>query len=422
MARAKRVGAVAEARRAALEVLRHNLHGPYRGLPRAAAWGYPEPYTRDLLICGLGALTSGDRKLIASLHRVLETLAANQSPRGHIPSLVHDPDDRGASDTTPLFLLMLGICRRADGRADFLDDAAERALTWMEHQSPADRVLVAQMPTTDWRDEQWVIGFGLFVNTLVYGYLRLFGRHEQAEALLNLMHRFTITGDSRHRHVHEGLTVRHKPYYAFWSYKLFSSERFDLLGNSLAILTGIASPSRAQAIIGWTERECRAMRSRDELVLALPPNFFPFVRPGDPEWSRRYELHNQPGMYHNGGIWPFVCGFYIAACVAAGRMRTARHKLRALTEAVRASRDPKLRFGFNEYLRAQDGVACGHDWQSWSAAMYLYAATCVELGRTPFFDEIRASAGLSGRDSIRHGPPTEPQRVGRPHGDQDDNL
>ena len=37
--------------------------------------------------------------------------------------------------------------------------------------------------------------------------------------------------------VHEGLVVKHKPYYAFWSYKIYNSERFDLLGNSLAILS-----------------------------------------------------------------------------------------------------------------------------------------------------------------------------------------
>jgi len=33
------------AKKAALQVLLHNNHGPYRGLPRAAGWAYPEPYT-----------------------------------------------------------------------------------------------------------------------------------------------------------------------------------------------------------------------------------------------------------------------------------------------------------------------------------------------------------------------------------------
>jgi hypothetical protein len=31
----------------------------------------------------------------------------------------------------------------------------------------------------------------------------------------------------------------------------------------------------------------------------------------------------------------------------------------------------------------------GQDWQTWSAALYLYAVKCVEEKRTPFFDTIR---------------------------------
>jgi len=31
----------------------------------------------------------------------------------------------------------------------------------------------------------------------------------------------------------------------------------------------------------------------------------------------------------------------------------------------------------------------GQDWQTWSAALYLYAAKCVEDKKTPFFDDIR---------------------------------
>jgi glycosyl hydrolase family 100 (putative invertase) len=389
---------IEEAKQAAVEVLLHNMHGPFRGLPRTAGWGYPEPYTRDLMISGLGILVSGNERLLASLRRVLETLAKNQSPHGHIPSLVHDPEDRGASDTTPLFLMMLGMYRGAVGEPNFLEETASQAMTWMEYRSPSDRILVAQLPTTDWRDEQVVLGFGLFVNTLTYAFLRLFGCHERASHLADRMHHFTVTGDAKHRHVHEGLAVRKKPYYALYSFKVFSSERFDLLGNSLAILTGIAPQTRAEAILAWVERECRALRERGDLAIDLSPNFFPFVRPGDPEWSQRYELHNPPGMYHNGGIWPFVSGFHVAAMVAAGRVRLAKRKLLILSDLVRRARDPQLAFGFNEYLQAQDGAPRGHDWQSWSAAMYLYAATCVEQRRTPFFEEVRKTCGLQTPD------------------------
>lgn len=382
---------IEEAKQAALEVLLHNAHGSYHGLPRTAGWGYPEPYTRDLMFSLLGIAVSENKELLESIRRVLETLAKNQTERGHIPSLVHDSEDRGASDTTPLFLLAVGIFRKVTGEQDFLEAAAGKALTWMAYQSPSDCSLVAQQPTSDWRDEQWVIGYGLYVNTLVYSYLRLLGQHEQADQVRHELGRFTITGGVQHQHVHEGLVVPHKPYYAFWSYKIYSSERFDLLGNSLAILSGIASPSRAEAMIAWIEAECLSMRQKGELALELPPNFFPFIRPEEPDWRGRYEKFNMPGEYHNGGIWPFIAGFYVAALVAARKYRLAEEKLLALTGIIRAANNERLNFGFNEWLKAQDGQPMGQNWQTWSAALYLYAAKCVEEKRTPFFDEIRLS-------------------------------
>jgi hypothetical protein len=380
---------IEQAKKAALEVLLHNAQGPFHGLPRTAGWGYPEPYTRDLMISVLGIAVSGNQKLLDSIRKVLETLAKNQTQRGHIPSLVHDNDDRGASDTTPLFLLATGIFRKVTGEIDFLAEAVEKSLVWMSYQSPSDRYLVAQQPTSDWRDEQWVTGYGLFVNTLGYSYLRMLGKHEGAENMRHAMGRFTVTGGIMHRHVHEGLVVKHKPYYAFWSYKIFSSERFDLLGNSLAILSGIASPSRANEMISWIEEECAGMRDRGELTGNLPPNFFPFTKPEDPDWHERYSAYNQPGDYHNGGIWPFIAGFYVAALVAAKRYKLAEEKLVALTQGIKLARSENLGFGFNEWIKAQDGKPKGNDWQTWSASMYLYAAKCVEEKRTPYFEEMR---------------------------------
>jgi hypothetical protein len=383
---------IGRAKEAALEALLHN-NGSGRKLPRTAGWGYPEPYTRDLMICSLGILTSGNEKLLVSLRRILETLAKNQSELGHIPSLVNDPEDRGASDSTPLFLMAAGLYRKFTGEKDFLKNAVQKSLTWIRYQSPPNRCLVAQQPTSDWRDEQWVLGYGLYVNTIVYIDLCLFGQRERAEEAKEAMERFAIRGERQQRHVHEGLVLRHKPYYAMWSYKVYRSERFDLLGNSIAILSGIASPSRARKLISWIEKESEALLARGELAVDLPPNLFPYIRRGDPDWMPRYEKYNQPGEYHNGGIWPFVCGFYIAALTAAGKHQLAERKLIALTELVRRAHRADVEFGFNEWHRAQDGAPRGQDWQSWSAAMYLYAAKCVEEENTPFFDKIRKVYG-----------------------------
>ena len=376
---------IEKTRIAAIEVLRHNAHGPFDGLPRTAGWGYPEPYTRDLMISVLGIAVTGDLELIATFKKVLETLAKNQTLHGHISSLVHDNDDRGASDTTPLFLLGVGIIRKLTAESDFLKEAVVKSLQWMEYQSPDDRFLVAQQPTSDWRDEQWVLGYGLYVNVLVYAGLLLLGKTERAAELKNQINKFTIDGGFIPHHIHEGLAERNKPYYAFWSYKILSSDKFDLLGNSLAILSGLVNFSQANEIIVWIEEECQNMIAKGDLGVELPPNFFPFTLPGDTDWHPRYELFNLPGNYHNGGIWPFICGFYVAALVAAKQYDLAEKKLMILTRLNKNANEKKLQYGFNEWLKAQDGKVMGQDWQTWSAAMYLYAVKCVEERKTPFF-------------------------------------
>ena len=376
---------IENAKNAALEVLLHNAKGPFHGLPRTAAWGYPEPYTRDLMISILGVVVSDNKQLVGVMEKTLETLSGNQSERGHIPSMVHDSENRGASDTTPLFLLAVGIFRKFTGKKDFLENAVQKALTWMEYQSPSDEYLIAQQPTTDWRDEQWVLGFGLYVNTLTYSYLNMLGYHDRAAQLQKAMRHFIITGNSKPSHLHEGMVVKGKPYFALWSYKIYNSERFDLLGNSLAILSGLASSARADNMVSWIENECDSMLEKGELALPLAPNLFPFMLPEDADWIPRYNEFNMPGDYHNGGIWPFISGFHIAALVAAGKHHLAKEKLFVLTDLIKTSRNKELEYGFNEWYKAQDGLPMGQDWQTWSAALYLYAAKCVQDKKTPFF-------------------------------------
>jgi hypothetical protein len=377
-----------EAKRAALEVLLYNARDGRGGLPRTAAWGYPEPYTRDLLIGALGALVSGNEELVASLRRVLEVLAENQSRLGHIPSLVDAPGDRGASDTTPLFLIALSVYRDFIGEPSFLAEAGEKAHVWMCYQSPEDKVIVTQQPTSDWRDEQWVEGSGLFVNALLYCALKLQGDHPRIVELSQYLPRFDVRRSDQ-GYVHDRLVSLDAPYYALWTYKVANSERFDLLGNSLAILSGMASADRAGQIVDWVERECAALRARGELAVGVPPVLFPYIRPEDPDWRPRYGRYNPPGCYHNGGIWPFVGGFWVAALVAAGRHELAAAQLVSLTELVRPTRVVNRPWGFNEWLNAQDGTPRGQDWQSWSAAMFLFAAECVARRCTPFFDALR---------------------------------
>lgn len=361
--------AIDAAKIAAESVLLNNSNGPFYHLPRTAGWGYPEPYSRDLLFSILGIASTHNTQLYDSIKSVLEVLALTQTVHGHIPSIVYDPNNLGASDTTPLFLMAVGIYRKMTGNTSFLEKAVHKSLRWMQYQSPADNGVVAQQPTSDWRDEQWVLGYGLYVNALYHNALQVLGYQKRADKLargLNI------------------LFAGRNPYYPLWTFKLYHSDRFDLLGNSLAIIGGIASVKEADTIIDWVESSCELMRKEGLLAVDLPPNFFPFIYPKDSEWHNRYREFNEPGDYHNGGIWPFICGFYIAALVKAQRFDLAEAKLLTLTTLVTAAVDRQLEYGFNEWLKSQDGIPYGQDWQTWSAALYLYAAKCVQTRTVPF--------------------------------------
>ncbi len=362
---------VKSAKEAALEVLRHNYLDRENPLPRTAGWGYPEPYTRDLLISSLGILASGDEDLINSVRLILETLATNQSSHGEIPGLVDVPADLGSSDTTPLFLLALEVYRRFSGEKNFLDRSCRQAETWLDYQSPFDNGLVAQLPTSDWRDEHWVFGYGLYVNCLVYLYAKIKGG-EKTEEIKHFIH---------HR-----LSLEEKPYYAVFTYKVYTGERFDLLGNSLALIAGVTTEDRGRDIVRWIEETCDHLKRSGELSGNLPPVLFPFIEPGDDDWRKRYRRFNQPGEYHNGGIWPFTVAFYVAALVKLGLLGSASRKLKELAKLVKKIKRHDVEYGFNEWYRAQSGEPRGQDWQTWSAASFLYAAGCVENEKVLFLD------------------------------------
>ena len=360
------------AKKAAFEVLYHNYLDRENGLPRTAGWGYPEPYTRDLLISSLGILASGDERLIQSVRLTLETLAENQSSHGEIPGLVNNPEDLGSSDTTPLFLLTLEVYRKFSGENEFLDNFARQAETWMDYQSPFDNGLITQLPTSDWRDEHWVFGYGLYVNSLVYLYLKLKNGEKTGEIRNFINHR---------------LSLEEKPYYAVYTYKIHTGKRFDLLGNSLAIIAGMPTGDRGRKIITWIEENCKSLNREGGLAVDLPPVLMPFIEPGSDDWRKRYKEYNQPGEYHNGGIWPFTIALYVVALIRLGLLDRAEKTLIELSRLVKKSKKPDLDYGFNEWYKAQTGEPEGQDWQTWSAALFLYAAFCLEKKKVLFLDK-----------------------------------
>jgi hypothetical protein len=159
------------------------------------------------------------------------------------------------------------------------------------------------------------------------------------------------------------------PYMGFRDY----ADRFDTLGNLLAILFGIASRAQANRILDYLHG-CGV--NEPHPVASL----YPVVQPGDREWREYFRVRNlnQPHHYHNGGIWGFIGGFYVAALVQAGRLDEAAYQLGRLARMNQLG--VRGEWEFNEWYHGVSGRPMGFAGQSWSAAMYLYACDAVQNG------------------------------------------
>ncbi len=101
---------------------------------------------------------------------------------------------------------------------------------------------------------------------------------------------------------------------------------------------------------------------------------------------------NKPYHYHNGGIWAFLGGFYVAALVAADRQEYALEQLGKLVELNRQGINQE--WEFNEWAHGQSGRPMGFARQSWSAAMYIFAYDAVTQEDTRYFSALRQAQPL----------------------------
>lgn len=165
------------------------------------------------------------------------------------------------------------------------------------------------------------------------------------------------------------------PYVAFRDF----GDYCDVFGNLLAILFGVANPAQEKRILDYMHQVGIA----DPYPVRV---LHPIIHPGNKDWREYYRNNNLnlPEQYHNGGIWPFVGGFYVAALVKAGRMDEAHRQLEKLAEVNRQGIEEE--WEFNEWCHGHTGRPMGYPHQAWSAGMYVFAYQCVHQERVPILD------------------------------------
>jgi glycogen debranching enzyme len=390
-------------RAASIELLKRNLStaGILAATPSALARsrGYTAIFARDAAVCAVGMALSGDPELEGAAPTGLLTLAAQQAPNGQIPKFVDveraeaDFWYLGCIDATLWWLIGLAFLDRVQpaGRlVKRLEPAVRKAIHWAQCQEHQRFFLLQQNEASDWADIMPRSGFVLYTNALWHLVKRLFdlpGADDTRRSANELFHPFSaalaeyrrarllahyVRRDARHRDL----------YLSFVNFSFFGDEG-DVFGNVLAVLCGLADAAAARRTLDALDRARVGERWPVRVVCEPILEESVFWRP----YMSRHK-QNFAWQYHNGGIWPFVGGFWVAALAERGDRKRAERELAKLA-AVNALDD----WAFTEWLNGQTGAPGGMRGQSWNAAAFLMAHHAVGA-RAPLFGRLAGASAL----------------------------
>jgi glycogen debranching enzyme len=343
----------------------------------AEARRYTRIFGRDASVCVLAMCGSGVDALEQGAVASLDALAAQQAANGQIPKYV-DPDGRdadfwylGCIDATLWWLIAVDHVR-ARGRvgADRWHDGIARAIGWLLAQEHQHFRLLQQNEASDWADIMPRSGYVLYTNALWYEVKRRY-RIADADAT---HHHFNHLFDPFQRDLPEYHRARLLQHYArrgrrdpglYLSFVnlAFAGNEGDVFGNVLAILSGLASESMGHRIVKTIVAANASQPYPIRVVLHPLSRTHELWRP----YMGRHQ-QNDVHQYHNGGIWPFVGGFWIMALARLGMREQAWQELARLA-GVNALDD----WRFTEWFHGRTLAPMGMAGQSWNAAAFLLA-------------------------------------------------
>ncbi len=350
---------------------------------------YLSIFGRDASICSLGMLMSGEKELIKSSKNSLETLAKYQNKNGQIPTYVKPLEQKESywytSSIDPTLWWLIGLKfydEKSKDKVKLLSKyktQVEKAISFLEARENPPFGLLEHNEAADWADIMPRSGYVLNANALWYAVKELYSLSGIKETKKNFNYIFNESSKLPLKIKKENTRLarvishvkRKKTFKYYLSFVNFASypknEDIDVYGNLLAIIFGLSSKADAKRFIEFAKKE-----KVDEKLLvkaSLKP-----IEKKSKLWREYMKMHNQnlPNKYHNGGIWPFVGGFWVVALYEAGLKKEAKLALEKLAET-----NKRGNWAFNEWFHGKSKRAMGKADQSWNAGMYVYAYKIV---------------------------------------------
>jgi len=351
---------------------------------KAVGRHYASIFGRDAAICSLGMVVSGDDELIRTAKRSLVTLGKFQAPNGQIPKFVKPEKEEvdfwyaGCIDATLWWLIALDFYDRS-----FPDEKIKKqlgkkiglAVYWLRCQEHQSLYLLQQNEASDWADIMPRSGFVLYSNALWYYVKKLYTIAHASMTKRYFSYIFSpydkALPDNRRARIMAHYVKKNRKvnefYLSFVNLSFWGPE-IDVYANILSMLFGLSSRS------GSAKRVNELLQLKINHPFPLKVVHNP-IRKNSPLWRTYMERYRQnyPYQYHNGGIWPYVSGFWIMLL-----QRLGKHTL-AGKELVSFARVNSLNnWGFNEWFHGQKGEPMGMAGQSWNAAMFIFAYHCIK--------------------------------------------
>jgi hypothetical protein len=325
-------------------------------------------------------------ELIRSAKRSLFTLAKYQAPIGQIPKFVK-PDNKevdfwysGCIDATLWWLIAVDFYDRYfpdEKIKKRLDKKIHLALYWLRCQEHQSLYLVQQNEASDWADIMPRSGFVLYSNALWYHVKKIYQIPYLQKTKYYFRYIFSpfdkdAPEHRRARILAHYVTKREKPNIFYLSFVNFSywGPDVDVYGNILSMLFGLSPKSRSLLSV----KELISCKANEPCLVKSV--LFP-IRRNSPLWRTYMERHEQnfPHQYHNGGIWPYVAGFWIMLLCRLKKTNLAKHELERFANINKANN-----WEFNEWFHGKTGTPMGMVGQSWNASMFLLAYHCLKNG------------------------------------------
>jgi glycogen debranching enzyme len=364
---------------------------------------YNDVWGRDGLVSCLGMSCSEDEELIKLSEKTITSIAKFQKPNGQLPNKF-SPDGKnlcfgegGCVDTSLWFPIVVLNHYRNTRNNSFLSKQTakvEKAVEWAGCLDLNNDFLLETHEGSDWMDLLVRSGRVLYDQVLYYKallaadeILGISGKERKYTALaknvkksINLFFwpRKENLETVRKMHGYSGVDKDFEAvldcgekeyYYADVGFRKYDP-RCDIYANLLAIVFDVTDAQKAASILDYIQKENAA--SPYPVKVLHPPIDQDFFRPFYFRYTNLPHLQ-EPGNYHNGGIWPMAGGFYVMALKKLGRNWSP--VLEKLAEANKAGKNGD--WEFNEWLNPE-GIPMGSSYQSWSAAMYVLAHQYVK--------------------------------------------